>query len=318
VVFGARAPHARLRPASTLKTLTALVLLPVLDPKAVYTATVADATMQGTRVGMVPGATYTVDQLFTGMLLPSANDATHGLETLAGGLATTVALMSQEARYLQAFDTTVKDPSGLDHRGQYSSAYDLALIARAAMRLPAFCAYVATARSTFPGKMPKAPSAPRATFAIVNLNRLLVNSYPGMIGVKTGYTSGAGNTFIGAATRDGHSVLVVLMHTKGNGEVSERRLMDWALANDGRAPAVGQLVGPAVASAGSAHLAAVAQVRPTVSAGSGGGMSGSLLIGLSGVAGAAALAMAGAAVMRSSRQRRRRTSPLGLPPIRRR
>jgi serine-type D-Ala-D-Ala carboxypeptidase (penicillin-binding protein 5/6) len=318
VIFGARAPHARLRPASTLKTLTALTLLPILDPTTVYTATLADVQMPGSRVGMVAGATYTVDQLFQGMLLPSANDATHGLETVAGGQTRTMALMRAEARYLQAEDTTVKDPSGLDQPGQYSSAYDLALFARAAMQLPAFRRYVITPHAAFPGKMPKAPGKARQTFAIDTLNRLLLNGYPGMIGIKTGYTSKAGNTFIGAATRGAHTVLVTLMRTKGNGEVAERRLMDWALANVGRAGAVGQLVGPMSATIAGPSTGTLASVRQAVPAGSVPVSSGSPLVWLAGAAGAGALALAGAGVMRSSRRRRRQASPLGLAPIRRR
>jgi len=191
VIFGAKGPHVLERPASTLKTLTALVLLPILDPKTVYTATDADVRMQGTRVGMVAGATYTVDQLFQAMLLPSANDASHGLEMVAGGTARTVALMTAEARYLQADDTTIKDPSGLDTKGQWSSAYDLALFGRAAMQLPAFRAYVIIPRSTFPGRPPKTVGKPRSTFVIENKNRLVLSGYPGIVGVKTGYTTDA-------------------------------------------------------------------------------------------------------------------------------
>jgi len=318
LIYGAKAPHTLLRPASTLKTLTALVLLPLLKPATVYTATLADTQMQGTRVGMVAGATYTVDELFRAMLLPSANDATHALETIAGGTGRTVALMAAEARHLQADDTTIKDPSGLDQRGQFSSAYDLALFGRAAMAMPAFCAYVVVPRSTFPGRMPKKPGAARASFAIQSLNRLLLEGYPGIIGVKTGYTSQAGNTFIGAATRSGHTLLVVLMHTKGNADVAERRLLNWAFDNYGRAAPVGELVGPAAPVSESASAATLSQVRPPAAAGTPAGSSASLLGWLAAVAAAGALAVAGGAVVRSSRRRRRRGSPLGLAPLRRR
>lgn len=318
VIFGAKAPHVRLRPASTLKTLTALVLLPRLDPTTVYTATAADTRMQGTRVGMIAGATYTVDDLFKGMLLPSANDAAHGLEMVAGGSAQTIALMSAEAVHLQADDTTVKDPSGLDQPGQYSSAYDLALFGRAAMALPAFRAYVIISHSTFPGQMSKTAGKPRSTFVIDSKNRLLLHGYPGMIGVKTGYTWEAGNTFIGAATRGGHTLLVTLMHTNGQGEVAERKLMDWAFANYATAGSVGQLVDPAAAPTATPTATTLAPIRAAASAGSAGFSAGSLVMWLAGAAGAGALALAGAAVMRSSRRRRRNVSPLGLAPIRRR
>ena len=318
LIYAAKAPHRLLRPASTLKTLTALVLLPRLDPATVYTATLADTQMAGSRVGMVAGATYTVGDLFRAMLLPSANDATHALEAVAGGQSRTVALMAAEARHLQADDTTVRDPSGLDQRGQYSSAYDLALFGRAAMAMPAFRAYVILGRATFPGRMPKKPGAARASFAISSLNRLLLDGYPGIVGVKTGYTSLAGNTFIGAATRAGHTVLVVLMHTKGNADVAERRLLNWAFANDGRAAPVGTLVGPASPVSASATSASLSQMRPPAAAGTPAGSSESLPVWLAAAAAAGALAVAGAAVRRSARRRRRRSSPLGLAPLRRR
>jgi hypothetical protein len=94
--------------------------------------------------------------------------------------------------------------------------------------------------------------------------------------------------------------------------------MDWAFANYGKAGAVGQLVGPATAGQASASAGALAPVRPAVSVGSGAVSSASLLMWLAGVAGAGALALAGAAVRRSSRRRRQQLSPLGLAPIRRR
>lgn len=317
VVFGAKAPHLPERPASTLKTLTALTLLPILDPKTVYTATSGDVRMAGTRVGMVAGQTYTVDQLFQAMLLPSANDAAHALEEVAGGGARTIALMTAEAKHLQALDTVVKDPSGLDAKGQYTSAYDLALIARAAMRLPAFRAYVITSRAAFPGGPPKTPGNPRGSFVIENKNRLLMDGYPGVLGVKTGYTRAAGNTYIGVATRGGHTLIITLMHAKGVGEKAERRLFDWAWANYATAGAVGTLV-DAVTAAKPTPVAATMHVTAPTAAGAAGVSASSLLMYLVAAAGAGALALSGAAVARSSRRKRRQVSPLGLAPIRRR
>jgi serine-type D-Ala-D-Ala carboxypeptidase (penicillin-binding protein 5/6) len=318
VIFGAKAPHVRERPASTLKTLTALTLLPLLDPTAVYTATPADVRMEGTRVGMIAGTTYTIDQLFQALLLPSANDAAHGLETAAGGTAKTIALMMAQAKRLQALDTNVTDPSGLDQKGQFTSAYDLALFARAAMQIPAFRTYVITSRATFPGALSKVPGKPRSTFIIDNKNRLLTDGYPGIIGVKTGYTTQAGNTFIGVATRGGHTLLVTLMHTKGVGEKAERRLFDWAFANYGKAGAVGTLVDPVSATTPTPTAPPKTTLRTPSAAGSAGLSAGSLLMWLAGAAGAGALALSGAAVVRSSRRKRRLISPLGLAPVRRR
>src|SRR6266508_6464660 len=113
-VLAARAPHARLRPASTLKTLTALVLLPRLDPKTVVTGTDADARIEGSKVGVYPSLKYSVDLLLLGMFLNSGNDAVHALASADdGGVPATVRRMNAKAGELGAFDTTVTDPTGL-------------------------------------------------------------------------------------------------------------------------------------------------------------------------------------------------------------
>ncbi|HVQ17515.1 MAG TPA: serine hydrolase, partial [Actinomycetes bacterium] len=133
-VLAAKNAHLPLRPASTLKTLTAVTLLPKLDKQQVYKVKWADAAVEGSAVGIVPGATYTVDDLFYGMLLPSGNDAAHALANAAGGIRKTVNMMKAEATHLNALDTTVRNPSGLDAPHQFTSAYDLALFARAGLQ----------------------------------------------------------------------------------------------------------------------------------------------------------------------------------------
>src|SRR3954451_24536183 len=126
-VLAARNPHGALRPASTLKVLTAVTLLPRLDPAATYTAAWEDANVEGSKAGVVPNATYTVHNLFQAMFLVSGNDAANSLANAAGGVPSTVAAMRETARGLGALDTRVVNPSGLDADGQVTSAYDLAL-----------------------------------------------------------------------------------------------------------------------------------------------------------------------------------------------
>ena len=231
--------HRRLLPASTMKVLTALTLLPRVDPGLVYTATRADADIDGSKVGIVAGSTYTRLQLFQGMMLSSGNDAANALANAAGGVPTTVALMQQEATSLGAYDTTVRDPSGLDAPGQRSSAYDLALIARAAMQRPDFRSLVATRTATFPGGVVKGKRG--KGFQIQNHNELL-SHYRGAIGVKTGYTDAAKWTYIGAARRGGHTYLVTEMGLSQAGWLPASRLLDWAFAHGTQVTPVGQLV----------------------------------------------------------------------------
>jgi len=238
-VLAARNPHGHLRPASTLKVLTALTLLPQLDPDSVYKARSEDANAEGSRVGVVPEATYTVHQLFQGMFLMSGNDAASALANAAGGHRETVARMSALAKSLGALDTTVRNPSGLDAPGQFSSAYDLALLGRAGLARQDFRDYVTTVRAQFPGKMPKHGKA-RKSFAIYTQDRLLLN-YPGAIGVKTGWTTKARGTFIGAATRHGHTLVATVLHTKFSSWEESRALLSWGFANLDKARPVGSL-----------------------------------------------------------------------------
>src|SRR3954471_2766439 len=115
-VLAARAPHAQHLPASTLKVLTAVTLLPRLDPSTLVRATYDDAVVDGSKVGLVPGMRYSVDTLFASMLVVSANDAAGALAEAAGGVRTTVEAMNATARHLQAYDTRARTPSGLDAR----------------------------------------------------------------------------------------------------------------------------------------------------------------------------------------------------------
>jgi len=262
-VLAAKGAHTKVLPASTLKTLTSVTLMPQLDPASVVTATEFDVHADGSHVGLVVGGTYTVRDLWNGLLLPSANDAAAALAEANGGFAKTVSEMAQMAHHLQADDTTPKTPSGLDTPGQVSSAYDMALIARAALQIPQFRTVTSTLNYDFPGK-PVAPGAKRSTYKIYTENRLLRHRYRGTIGGKTGFTSLAHRTFWGAASRGGHTILVTLFQIHEPTETAARKLLDWGFVNTGKVTPVGTLVAP---------LEAPASNDPSASAAAGGGGS---------------------------------------------
>ncbi|MGH3341280.1 MAG: D-alanyl-D-alanine carboxypeptidase family protein, partial [Carbonactinosporaceae bacterium] len=232
-ILAAKNAHQRLRPASTLKMLTALTLLPRIDPRSEYRARRADANVVGSKVGIVPGQRYRADDLFHGLFLASGNDAAHALATMAGGLGRTVRLMQRMADHLNARDTTVANPSGLDARDQYSSAYDLALIARAGLARADFRGYCSTVRAQFPGQGGK-------TYQIQNQNDLLYG-YRGAVGVKTGYTTKAGHTFVGAAERGGRTLLVTLLDGPTDVSQATATLLDWGFATPKTVRPVGTL-----------------------------------------------------------------------------
>ena len=240
-VLAARVPHARLRPASLLKTLTGLLVAQDLPMDQTVVGTQDDANQEGTRVGIGPGGQYTIRQLLDGMLMASGNDIAHALSIrLTGSVPATVDLMNRTAGQIGALDTRAATPSGLDGPGQSSSAYDLASIFRLGMAHEPFATAVGTEQIVLPGWGPNPP------FAVDNDNKLL-GRYPGALGGKTGFTDDARHTYIGAAQRDGRRLVVVLMHGEQRPVLMYEQgiaLLDYGFALP-RGAAVGQLTQPA-------------------------------------------------------------------------
>jgi D-alanyl-D-alanine carboxypeptidase (penicillin-binding protein 5/6) len=243
-VLGACDPHLRRRPASVQKLLLAETALPKLDPNQVVEATPADLDLpkDSSAVGLIVGGHYPISSLWYGLLLESGNDAANALARLAGGaggLPGTVAAMNAEAHRLGADDTHAVTPSGLDAPDQYTSSYDLALIARADFARQDFVQYDTMLRFQWPAQPPQDTKG----FQIQNENKLLTN-YPGALGGKTGFTDEARHTYVGAAQRNGRRLVVALMgaeivpaRAEGQGET----LLNWGFSLPATA-SVGHLV----------------------------------------------------------------------------
>jgi len=236
-VLAAKDAHAQLRPASTLKMLTAVTLLPLLNRNAYVTASSQAAHVTPNIAGLVAGSNYKVASLWNALLLISANDAAIALAQSTGSLSTGISLMNAEAHHLQAYDVAAKDPNGLDAPGQHVSAYDLALIARAALNEPAFLGYDQTRTYNFKVSAHK-------TETLANQNSLL-STYPGALGGKIGWTSAAGATYIGLAQRNGRTLIVTELHCPALTEINyAKSLLNWGFALDGKVTPVGKLVSP--------------------------------------------------------------------------
>ena len=236
-VLAARDPHARHRPASTIKVLTALLALRELDLADTITATQADADQEGSKVGLEPGTTYTVHQVLSGMIMQSGNDAAHALAVKLGGVDETVRKMNALAPRLGAHDTRTASPSGLDGPGMSTSAYDLAVIFRTAMQNPEFARIAGTEQIQLPGK-PGGPPMP-----VSSDNSVLLN-YPGALGGKTGFTDDARHTFAAAAERGGRRLVAVLMRGENKPvrlSKQTENLLDYGFGLPAAAP-VGRLV----------------------------------------------------------------------------
>jgi serine-type D-Ala-D-Ala carboxypeptidase (penicillin-binding protein 5/6) len=237
-VLAAKDPHGWYQPASTLKMLTAVALIPLLHPDATVVASKLAASAVPNVVGLVPGRAYQVSDLFTALLTISANDAAIALAQADGSYSAGMAAINAEARHLQADDTVAVDPNGLTAPGQHTSAYDLALIARQALTMPAFLKYDQTLTARFAA----AGLARHKAVTLYNQNSLLT-TYPGALGGKIGWTSAAGATYVGMARRNGVTLIVTLLHCPALTEVkSAESLLNWGFSVDGKVTPVGTLV----------------------------------------------------------------------------
>lgn len=225
-------------PASTIKTLLALVAIDELPLDATVVATEADAKVECNCAGVKAGRTYTTAQLLDGLLLVSGNDAANTLATMLGGSDAAVAKMNAKAAALGAAATRAGSPSGLNGPGidGYTTPRDLAVIFRAALNDPVFARITATPSAPFPGET--------GPVDLINQDEMLFR-YPGMLGGKTGFTDPARKTFVGAAQRDGRRLVVAMMYglVKEGGPTywdQATTLLDWGFAQD-RAVGIGAL-----------------------------------------------------------------------------
>jgi D-alanyl-D-alanine carboxypeptidase (penicillin-binding protein 5/6) len=246
-VLGGCGPHVYGTPASVQKLLLVATVLPKLDPKKVTTITRRDLLIEpgSSAVGLLEGGKYSVKTLWLGLLLNSGNDAANTLARLGGGadgVAGTVAAMNAEAHRLGAFQTHAVTPSGLDGPGQFTSAYDLALIARACFEQADFRRYALTEHTQIPAQPPRT----KRGFQIQNENKLIYN-YKGALGGKTGFTTLARHSYVGAAERGGRRLVVTLLGAEARpkrGWEQGAALLDWGFSLP-RDASVGQLVAPA-------------------------------------------------------------------------
>lgn len=192
-------------PASTIKTLLALVVLDELPLDATVVADPADTRVECNCAGIEVGQAYTVRQLLDGLLLVSGNDAANTLADMLGGFDATVGKMNAKAAAVGATNTFATSPSGLDGPGGpgLSTPHDLAVIFRAAMANPVFAQITSQPTAWFPTDGGGRP--------IINQNEMLVR-YPGAMGGKTGYTNAARKTFVGSAERDGRHLVIAMMY----------------------------------------------------------------------------------------------------------
>lgn len=206
-------PDQRLPPASTTKIVTALVALEQGQLYRYLPVSHTASQVVPVKIGLRPRQKMTVEALLYGTLLYSANDASIVLaEGLGGSVSGFAAMMNRRVKALGAHNSQFRNPHGLTRQGHYSTARDLARIYTVAMANPTFQQIVLTKRTTVSlltgGKHPRL-----RPIKLRNKNRLLWN-FPGALGGKTGYTRAAGRCFVGAATRNGETLVVAVLGSR--------------------------------------------------------------------------------------------------------
>jgi D-alanyl-D-alanine carboxypeptidase len=211
-VLEAANPDAPRYPASLAKLMTLYMAFEALRDRRVSGGQLVPvsphaASMQPSKLGLVPGTRLTVEEAILGLVTKSANDAAAALAELLGGSEDRFAqMMTLRARALGMSHTTFTNASGLPDPDQWSTARDLAILARHMVGdFPAFYPYFSTRSFTYHGRV------------IFNHDRML-QSYPGADGMKTGYTVAAGHNLVTSAMRDGVRLIGVVLGAASNPE----------------------------------------------------------------------------------------------------
>ncbi|MFT3899506.1 MAG: serine hydrolase [Gordonia sp. (in: high G+C Gram-positive bacteria)] len=214
-VLAAKDPHGRYRPASTIKVLLALVGLEELKLDTPVVVEKSEYEQEGDSCGTGPRGKYTNRDMFSGLILSSGNDCAMVIARQLGGVDETLKKMNAKAKELGALDTRAASPSGLDAPGMSTSAYDLAVIFRAALKNDTFREMIGLRQYHFPGypPRPEIPDDPdHPAYDMFTSNTLLLEKFPGTIGGKTGFTDDALKTFVGAAKVDDRDVVIVQLY----------------------------------------------------------------------------------------------------------
>lgn len=209
--------------ASTTKVMTALLAIESGDLTSPVTCSRSAFGVPGTSIYLSLGETLTLEQMLYGLMLQSGNDAATAIaEHIGGTVENFCCMMTSRAQELGCKSTVFLTPHGLPCEGHFTTANDLALIAREAMKHPVFRRIVSTARA-------KIPWEGRAYDRVLNNKNKLLTTYDGATGIKTGYTKAAGRCLVFGAQRSGMEIIGVVLNCSDWFDEAAR-LMDLAFA----------------------------------------------------------------------------------------
>ena len=221
--------HEPMAMASTTKIMTALLTIALADLNDTVTVSARAAAAPKVNISLRTGEKLRLEDLVYALMLQSANDAAVAIaEHVSGSVEEFCKKMTARAAELGALNTVFGTPNGLDAEPHHSTAYDMALIARAAISNPEFIRITNTQETVF--------SSDKRQYHMYNRNRLL-REYDGANGVKTGFTGRAGHCFVGAAKR-GDMQLISVVFASGWGDrgkaqkwVDTKRLLDYGFSS---------------------------------------------------------------------------------------
>lgn len=197
--------HTRMPMASTTKIMTAVVALELAAPDTLITVDGRAVGTEGSSVYLCEGERLTLEQLLYALMLESANDSAVAIAIgVSGSIEAFVDEMNRKATSLGLSNTHFANPHGLDAEAHYTTAYELARIAQAALQNPLLKTIVSTRKTTIPH------GDTDAVRLLVNHNKML-RQYEGCIGLKTGYTQKSGRCLVSAAERNGVTMIAVTL-----------------------------------------------------------------------------------------------------------
>jgi D-alanyl-D-alanine carboxypeptidase (penicillin-binding protein 5/6) len=253
-VLWSRSATAARAPASLTKMLTALLVRATLPLNAVAVTTRDAARTPPSKLALKPGQKITVGQALQALMIVSANDMAVLLaHSSAGSVARFERAMDAESRLLGLRQSSWRSTNGLDAPGHRSSAFDLAILARAVLLDPWLARVVRAPKVIF--------TTPDGHRHELYPHSHFLSEYRGAIGVKTGFTDGAGRCLAAAATRNGRTLIAVVLHSADPvGDAG--RLMDWGFG-PGRNVSTGASLPPYVAPMGVRTLLTPAPTSTT-------------------------------------------------------
>ena len=216
--------HTRLPMASTTKIMTSLVALELAAPDTLIQVDNRAVGIEGSSIYLCEGEELTLEELLYALMLESANDAAVAIAIgVAGSEEAFVNAMNAKAVSLGLTNTHFANPHGLDAEMHYTTAYELAVIARAALQNPLLKNIVSTRKTTI------SHQDTDGVRLLVNHNKML-RLYDGCIGVKTGYTQKSGRCLVSAANRDGVTMIAVTIDSPDDWN-DHTKLLDFGFAN---------------------------------------------------------------------------------------